>query len=52
MRLFALLIVVAYSVNADEFFQRDISILEWRYWLPIGMMIVGFIDGLLQKDKN
>lgn len=52
MRLIAPLIVLAYSVNADEIFQRDISIWEWRYWLPIGMMIVGFIDGLLQKDKN
>ncbi len=50
MKLIAMLVVLAYSVNADEFFQRDVSPWEWRYWLPIGMMIVGFIDGMLQKD--
>lgn len=50
MKLIAMLVVLAYSVNADEFFQRDVSPWEWRFWLPIGMMIAGLADGLLQKD--
>lgn len=50
MKIIPFLTVFIYSVKADDIFQRDISVSEWRYWLPIGMMIVGFIDGLLQKD--
>lgn len=52
MKYLTFIAAFIYSINADNIFQRDISLFEWRYWVPLGFMILGFVQGIFSERES
>lgn len=49
MKFISLIVIFAYSLNANSIFGQTIELTDWRFWIPIGMMFVGWLEGYFEK---
>lgn len=51
MKIISFFTIFAYSFNVNHIFGRTIELTDWRFWVPVGMMFIGWLEGHFEK-KN